>query len=186
MKDRHTIIYYLIFAVVIAVSCICVVFSNDIIVSVFSMGSTIFGVIGLLYSFQLDRNISEASFLFDIYESFKGNEEIQKLSQKLETVFLGGDVFITEDDRHSIVEYLTFFEVLGSMEARGVISISSFDALLGYDFFIAVDNPDVRRVELQPFSEYYTETLRLEKKWRKYRIKHKLPIPLENTYKSSK
>ena len=179
MKSKQSIIYYVIFVSVIIVSGICIWASNDTLVSAFSTFSTIFGVVGLLYSFQLDRNISEASFLFQLYQSFKGNEEIQKIAQKLEAVFLGNQVEITEEDRHSIVEYLTFFEVLGSMEERGVISISSFDPLLGYDFFIIVNNADVRRIELDTFSQYYAQTQRLEKKWRKYRIKHKLEIPLE-------
>jgi hypothetical protein len=179
MKNRQSIIYCVIFGVVIAVSAVCVIFSNNVVVDVFSTGSTVFGVVGLLYSFYLDRNISEASFLFQVYQSFKGNNEIQKLSQKLEAVFLGEQVSITEEDRHSIVEYLTFFEVLGSMEARGVISIQAFDSLLGYDFFIAINNKDVKRIELDPYASYYMETVRLAKKWRKYRIKHKLPIPLE-------
>lgn len=181
MKNKQSIIYCVIFGVVIAVSGICVLLSNNAIVDVFSMGSTVFGVVGLLYSFHLDRNISEASFLFQLYQSFKGNEEIQKLGQKLEAVFLGKRVELTEEDRHSIVEYITFFEVLGSMEARGVISISSFDALLGYDFFVAINNEDVKRMELEPFACYYVETVRLAKKWERFRKNHKLPIPLEKT-----
>ena len=181
MKNKQSVIYCAIFAVVITISGICVLLSNNIVVDTFSMGSTIFGVIGLLYSFHLDRNISEASFLFQLYQAFKGNEEIQKLAQKLEAVFLGKQVELTEEDRHGIVEYITFFEVLGSMEARGVISIDAFDALLGYDFFIAINNEDVRRIELEPFSCYYVETIRLAKKWERFRKKHKLPIPLEKT-----
>ncbi|MBQ7398143.1 MAG: hypothetical protein IJW09_04880 [Clostridia bacterium] len=181
MKNKQSVIYCAIFAVVIAISGICVLLSNNIVVDTFSMGSTIFGVVGLLYSFHLDRNISEASFLFQLYQAFKGNEEIQKLAQKLEAVFLGKQVKLTEEDRHSIVEYITFFEVLGSMEARGVISINAFDALLGYDFFIAINNEDVKRIELDPFSCYYVETIRLAKKWERFRKKHNLPIPLENS-----
>lgn len=60
-----------------------------------------------------------------------------------------------------------------------MISIQAFDSLLGYDFFIAINNKDLRRIELDPYASYYMETVRLAKKWRKYRIKHKLPIPLE-------
>lgn len=179
MKNKQSITYYTIFAFVIGISILCIWLSNDAIISVFSTFSTIFGVVGLLYSFQLDRNISEASFLFQLYESFKGNSEIQKLSQKLEAKFLGQEIKITEEDRHSVVEYLTFFEVLGSMEERGVISINSFDPLLGYDFFIIVNNDDARKLELDAFSQYYIQTIRLEKKWRKYRKKHKLAIPFE-------
>ena len=181
MKNRQTIIYSIIFIVVIAISSVCILLSNSVVVDIFSLSSTIFGIVGLLYSFHLDRNISEASFLFQLYQSFKDNNEIQNLSQKLEKVFLGNETELTEADRHSIVEYLTFFEVLGSMEGRGVISIQAFDPLFGYDFFIAINNADVRRLELDPFVSYYTETIRLSKKWEKYRKKNRLPIPLEKS-----
>ncbi len=179
MKIKQSIVYYFIFAIVIIISIVSVLLSNDTILNIFSLASTIFGIIGLLYSFQLDRNISEASFLLQLHQTFKGNTEIQNLSQKLEAVFLGKPVSITEDDRPGIVEYLSFFEMLGSMESRGVISIASFDALFGYDFFIAVDNADVQKIELEPYCDYYTQTYRLNKKWRRYRKKHKLLIPLE-------
>lgn len=181
MKNKQSVIYCLIFIIVIVISSMCIFLSNSMVVDIFSLGSTIFGVVGLLYSFHLDRNISEASFLFQLYQSFKGNNEIQDLSQKLEAVFLGNQVELTEVDRRGIVEYLCFFEVLGSMEARGVISVDSFDALLGYDFFIAMNNADVRRIELEPYANYYIQTIRLSEKWKRYRKKHKLPIPLENT-----
>ena len=181
MKNRQSAIYCVIFVIVVTISTICVLLSNSIVVDIFSISSTIFGIVGLLYSFYLDRNISESSFLFQLYQAFKGNEEIQKLSQKLENVFLGKEGNISEEDRHSIVEYLTFFEMLGSMEKRGVISINTIDALFGYDFFIAINNVDIKRIELEPFSSYYTETIRIAKRWKCYRIKHNLPIPLDNS-----
>ena len=181
MKNRQSIIYSIIFIIVIAISSVCIFLSNSMVVDVFSLSSTIFGIVGLLYSFHLDRNISEASFLFQLYQSFKENSEIQSLYLKLENVFLGNKDELTESDRHSIVEYLTFFEALGSMEARGVISINSFDSLFGYDFFIAINNADVRRIELEPFASYYVETIRLSKKWKQYRQKRGLSIPLDNS-----
>ena len=186
MKNKQSIIYYFIFALVITISIICVWLSNDLIINVFSTVSTIFGVIGLLYSFHLDRNISEASFLLQLHQTFKNNEKIQKLSQKLESVFLEIPTTIDENDRNNIVEYLTFFEMIGSMEERGVISIASFDSLFGYDFFIAVDNVYVKQIELDSYSEYYKQTHRLMKKWRRYRKKHKLVIPLEHIYAAEK
>ena len=179
MKNKHTSIFLLLFLVIVAASIFTVIFADNTIISVISTISTLLGILGLLYSFKLDRNISEASFLFDLYNTFRGNEKIGELSQKLEKVFLGETTEITNDDRSNIVEYLTFFEVLASMEGRGVISISSFDALFGYDFFIAVNNDDVKSIELIPYAAYYSETIRLEKKWRIYRKRHKFPIPLE-------
>lgn len=179
MKNKHTTLFLFLFVIIVVVSIFSAFYADDTIVGIISTISTLLGIIGLLYSFKLDRNISEASFLFDLHGSFRSNESIQRLAVKLEAVYLGKDVKLTEEDRHDIVEYLTFFEMLASMEGRGVISISSFDPLFGYDFFLACNNPDVRAIELDSYGMYYTETQRLAKKWEKYRIHHKLAIPLQ-------
>ena len=183
MRNKHTTLFLILFLFIVGASVFTVICANDTIVTVISTVSTLLGILGLLYSFSLDRNISEASFLFDLHNSFRGNEKIQSVSVKLEEVFLGKDTHITEDDRRNVVEYLTFFEVLASMEDRGVISISSFDSLFGYDFFLAVNNAEVRALELKTYNMYYTKLTALAEKWEKYRIKHKLPIPLSEKNK---
>ena len=183
MKNKHTTLFLMLFIFIVGASVFTVILAEDAVISVISTVSTLLGILGLLYSFSLDRNISEASFLFDLHNSFRGNEKIQAISVKLEEVFLGKDTHITEEDRHNLVEYLTFFEALASMEDRGVISISSFDSLFGYDFFLAVNNEDVRKLELETYNMYYTKLTALAEKWEKYRIKHKLPIPLSEKNK---
>ena len=178
MKNGHTTIFLALFILIVGASFFTVMYADDDLISIISTVSTLLGIVGLLYSFKLDRNISEASFLFDLYGSFRENDSIKNISLKLEDVFLGKETSITEADRRDIVEYLKFFETLASIEKRGVVSIDSFDPLFGYDFFLAIDNEDVKRIELDTYCMYYTETVRLSKKWRRYRIKHKLPIPL--------
>ncbi len=179
MKNKHTTLFIVLFVIIVVISIFSARYADDTVVGVISTVSTLLGIVGLLYSFKLDRNISEASFLFDLHGAFRSNECVQRLAVKLEAVYLGKDVKLTEEDRHDIVEYLAFFEMLASMEGRGVISISSFDPLFGYDFFLACNNPDVREIELDTYGMYYTETLRLAKKWEKYRVKHGMAIPLK-------
>lgn len=180
MRNGRFVSILILFLVIVATSVVAVVYADDAVVGVISTVSTLLGIFGLLYSFKLDRNISEASFVFDLHKSFRGNECIGRISQKLEDVYLGKKSNIDEADRHDIVEYLTFFEMLASMARRGVISIDSFDALFGYDFFLAYNNPAVRGIELEPYGMYYTEINRLAPRWETYRRKHKLPIPLNN------
>ena len=181
MRNKHTTVFLILFIIIVIVSIFSALYADDTVVGIISTVSTLLGIAGLLYSFKLDRNISEASFLFDLHSSFRSNDCINRISDKLEAVYLGKQVSVTEEDRHDIVEYLTFFEMLGSMEDRGVISISSFDALFGYDFFLAYNNPDVKLIELDTYRMYYTQTHRLAKKWEAYRIKRNYPIPLQQT-----
>ncbi len=178
MRNKSTSIFAFSFLAVVVISILIVLLADEAVITIISTISTLIGIVGLLISFKLDRNISEASFVFELYKTFRENENIKNISNKLEAYFLGQEVSITENDRSDIVDYLTFFEMLGSMEQRGAVSVQSIDPLFGYDFFIAVNNPIVREMEFERFNEYYVQTTALLKKWKKYREKHGLPMPL--------
>ena len=180
MKNKSTSIFTVSFLLVVIISILIVLLADEAVITIISTISTLIGIVGLLISFKLDRNISEASFIFDLYKTFRENENIKNISNKLEAFFLEKDVLISEEDRSDIVDYLTFFEMLGSMVKRGAVSIESIDPLFGYDFFIAVNNPIVKQLELETYADYYVQTAELKKKWKKYREKHGLPIPLSN------
>ncbi len=183
MKNKSTNIFAFAFLIVVVVSILTVLFADELVITIISTISTLIGIVGLLISFKLERNISEASFIFDLYKTFRENENIKNISNKLDDYFLGKEVSITEEDRSNIVDYLTFFEMLGSMERRGAVSVECIDPLFGYDFFIAVNNPIVQELELKTYGEYYVQTTALMKKWKKYREKHGLPIPLSENNK---
>ena len=179
MKNKNTLILFIFFAAISVISACTAFIADETVISYISTASTLIGIFGLIFSLYLDRNITEATFLFDMHKTFRENTYIKRISIKLEKSFIGEDTVITEADRTDIVEYLTFFEIVASMEQRGIVSINSFDPLFGYDFFIAVNNKDIQRIELEPFSAYYSSTLKLLKKWKKYRNRHKLPIPYD-------
>ncbi len=177
--NRRNVFFCVMFAIIIVASSITVIFFDDISGRVISTVSTLLGIFGLLYSLSLDRKISEASFLVELHNSFRGNETIRRISEKLEVELIDGKPAIFDEDRRDVEEYLVFFEMLASIEGRGVISIETFDALFGYDFFLAVNNAKVQEIALNKYSDYYTQTIRLSKKWREYRKGHRLPIPFE-------
>ena len=91
---------------------------------------------------------------------------------------LAGKVWFPEYEEQKMIS--TFFEILASMEHRGVISIECFDALFGYIFFIAYNNKDVKEIALEPYSDYYTMVHTLAPRWEKYRRRKGLPIPLSD------
>lgn len=178
MRNKSTNLFIIAFLAVVVISVLTVLFADELVITIISTISTLIGIVGLLISFKLDRNISEASFIFDLYTTFRENQNIKSIAVKLEAHFFGKESIITEEDRGNVVDYLTFFEMIGSMVKRGAVSIESIDPLFGYDFFIAVNNPTVREMELLPYADYYVQTTELMKKWEKYRIKNGLPIPL--------
>lgn len=172
--------FVLVFLLVVIVSILVVVIADEIYITIISTISTLIGIAGLLISFKLERNISEASFIFELYKTFRENGNIKNISDKLDAYYIGKEVTIDENDRSGIVDYLTFFEMLGSMEQRGAVSVASIDPLFGYDFFVAVNNPLIKEIEFEKYKEYYVQTYALLKKWEKYRKKHGLPIPLSD------
>ncbi len=178
MKNKHTLYFFVLFVFAVVASVIACLFADEVVITIISTVSTMVGIIGLLISFRLDRNISEASFLFDLNKTFRGSNEVQRIAVKLEKFFLGEEVSITEVDRHDIVSYLTFFEMLANLYERGVISINSFDSLFAYDFFIAVNNKEVQKIEINDYLNYYVKLMKLKTDWEKYRKRKKLPIPL--------
>lgn len=180
MKNRFTLGVILFCICTIIASILACLFADEIVITIISTVSTLIGLAGLIIGFSMDRSISEASFLLDLHKTFRSNEEAQRIAIKLEHVFLGKEVQITEADREDIVAYLTFFEMFASMYDRRVISIASFDPLFGYDFFIAVNNEKVKEIELTPYKHYYVEIHKLKPAWEKYRRKRNLPIPFFN------
>lgn len=179
MKKQY--IYYILFCLIVVSGVIVSILADNVVLESISIIATLAGVLGLLFSFKLDRDLNASSFLVNLYNTFRGNKEIQKLSRKLDDKYLNKPVTIDESDRHSLIEYLTFFEVLGSLERRGVITINVFDSLFGYDFFVAANDKDVQNLELITHKSYYYEIHRLYPRWAKFRKKHKLPIPFEES-----
>ena len=186
MKNKFTLGVIIFCLTAIVASVLSCIFAGEIVITIISTTSTLIGLAGLIIGFNLDRNISEASFLLDLHKTFRANANAQRIAEKLERIFLGEQVDVTIKDRQDIVAYLTFFEMLASMYDRRVIFVSSFDSLFGYDFFLAVNNKAVREIELEPYREYYVEIYKLKPVWEAYRRRKNLPIPFSSSNEGKK
>src|SRR5699024_6508595 len=102
--------------------------------------------------FQMKRakDMEEGSFIVGINDSFLSSDGIRAVYRKLVS-----HESITEEDRVNVVEYLTFFETVYILYKRNLIDIAVLDDLFSYRFFIAVNNPDIQRLELICDACYY-------------------------------
>lgn len=85
------------------------------------------------------------------------------------------------DDSVNIIEYLEFFENIGVMYFSGTISLEDLDNCFGDMFFVAMNNKYIQNREIIPYKEHYVNIIKLYGDWQKYRVKHQLPCPYEDT-----
>ena len=85
------------------------------------------------------------------------------------------------DDSVCIIEYLEFFENLGEMYFSNTISLKDIDRCFGDMFFAGTNNTYLQNRELIPYKEHYQTTIKLYEVWDKYRKKHNIHSPYEDT-----
>lgn len=141
------------------------------------------GLLGLLYQFKREKDLSEANFTIQLNESFHNNSDIIDMYRKLE---LNKNVNqeinpFTDDEIIKLATYISFFEPFNNLIERKIIAIKSFDKLFSYKFFLAVNNKHVQEMILcKPEKiEAWTEIFRLHFIWKSYKIKSGLPLSLE-------
>ena len=85
------------------------------------------------------------------------------------------------DDSVNIIEYLEFFENMGAMYFSNTVTIRDMDRCFGDMFFVAMNNTYIQNREIIPYKEHYQTIIRLYAVWFKYRKKHGLKMPYEDT-----
>ena len=85
------------------------------------------------------------------------------------------------DDSINIIEYLEFFENIGVMYFSGSVSMKDLDNCFGETFFVAMNNKYIQDREIIPYKEHYSNIIKLYGQWFKYRQKHKIVSPYNET-----
>ncbi len=75
------------------------------------------------------------------------------------------------NSRQRLINYLVYLEGLATVIRNEAMTIENVDSLLGYRFFIAVNNPIVCELELEPFKNDYRGIHTLGEDWVNYRSK---------------
>lgn len=136
--------------------------------------ATIAAIVGagaIWFEMRRSKDMAEGEFIINLNDSFLGSDDIKSVYRKLNS-----KEPITEEDRISVVEYLTFFETIFILIERNVATLALVDDLFSYRFFLAINNHDIQNLELIRDAQYYKNIYTLDYRWKRYRIKHKLAL----------
>ena len=155
---------------------------NDTVVTLITIVTAIVGAFGIWLELNKEQEINQASFILNIHSDFyalggKGTMYTAELEKMLDDDFSGKKkLVLTENEDVMVVQYLVWVKTLSSLINRRMIKISAVDDLFSYKFFVAVNHPEIQRLELVPYKTAYRGIFKAHKAWKKYRIKHGLEI----------
>ena len=160
---------------------------NDTFVSIITILTAIVGAFGIWLELNKEQEINQASFILSINSDFyalggKGTMYAADLEKILDEDFSGvKKLKLTEEHQAMVIQYLVWVKTLSSLINRRMIKISAIDDLFSYKFFVAINNPEIQKMELIPYKTAYRGIFKAHKIWKKYRVKHGLEIYNEKT-----
>jgi hypothetical protein len=105
----------------------------------------------------------------DLNKEFNSNKDILNIFMKLEQYRKDKKNPFTDDDKHRMTLYLTFFELIYILINRKLISFEVINDLFVYRFFSAVHNKHVQEIELVKDAECYKNIFKLHYEWVNHR-----------------
>lgn len=160
---------------------------NDTFVSLITIITAIVGAFGIWLELNKEQEINQASFILSINSDFyalggKGTMYAADLEKMLDEDFSGvKKLELTKEHQTMVIQYLVWVKTLSSLINRRMIKISAIDDLFSYKFFVAINNPEIQKMELIPYKTAYRGIFKAHKTWKKYRVKHGLEIYNEKT-----
>ena len=141
--------------------------------------ATITGIFSVFIEMKRSADIAECEFIFSLQKQFDDNNTIQEVYQALDCAYYE-EKEIKNIERHKIVTYLTFFEMMSNLIIKGVLKIDDVDALYAYPFFIAINNEEIQKKELTAYKQFYRNIYNVYSKWYDYRESNGYEIPYKN------
>ncbi len=160
---KHPVMLVLFITLAIVLSTYCVLresIAGDFLVSV----TAVVGALAIWFELRRSKELAQGEFVVNLNNSFSVNDDVKSLYKKL----IDGAP-LTEEDRMGVVEYLTFFETVYILISREVVKIDIINDLFAFRFFTAINNQDLRDMELITDRQFYRNIYRLDKIWHEYR-----------------
>ncbi len=128
------------------------------------------------------RKTAEAQFMLEYNKSFIENKDMCLVEHYLEQE-LGGNP-VTEmsslrEQRQIFINYLVYLEGMAVCVHQEQLAFESIDDVFAYRFFLAVNNPEVKSLELVRCAQYYRGCFRIYEEWVEYR--EGTDVPLEDS-----
>lgn len=155
---------------------------NDTFVSLVTIITAIVGAFGIWLELNKEQEVNQASFILSINSDFyalggKGTMYTADLEKMLDEDFSGvKPLELKEENQVMVIQYLVWVKTLSSLINRRMVKLSAIDDLFAYKFFVAVNHPEIQKMELIPFKTAYKGIYKAHKMWKDYRVKHGLEI----------
>ena len=109
--------------------------------------------------------LNEAQFIIEwelekYHAHYRNNDLTSEYEAEFESRF-----HIDEPKRQKLVNYLVHLEGITTLVSSGVLRLGAIDNLMSYRYFIAVNNPIVRKLELNDYSDYYKGCYSIYDSW---------------------
>lgn len=116
---------------------------------------------------QRENDIHEATFLLNYNQSFiqdSNMNEVEYLLEKQMSYGYSGSI-ITDQNRQKFINYLVYLEGLAPLILNSIMKLDHIDDLMAFRFFLAVNNPELQKDQLEVFPQYYRGCFKLYRKW---------------------
>lgn len=117
----------------------------------------------------------ESKFILEYNMAFIENKELCDVEHYLEDAITHqgkGNIRSLTDARQSLINYLVFLEGFASCVQQETLELQDIDNLFSYRFFLAMNHPEVQKLELLPFADFYKGNYQLFDSWYQYRMKN--------------
>ena len=154
----------------------------------------IIGAVAFWMEFKNNDYLNESQFIMELNNQFISNAELTNVESDLDNYFEKYDngeltegyrkefcdkYLINKEQRQYLVNYLVHLEGIATIVNNGVLHLDIIDDLMAYRYFIAVNNPDVQKLELVPYKNFYKGCFDIYNTWKDVLQEQHIAIPME-------
>ena len=155
---------------------------------------SIIGAVAFWMEFKNNDFLNESQFIMELNNQFISNSELTDVEFDLESYFekqKDGELtkeyrkefcdkyLNNKNERQNLVNYLVHLEGIATIVNNGVLHLDIIDDLMAYRYFIAVNNPDVQKLELLPYKDFYKGCFDIYDTWKDVLQEQHIEIPME-------
>lgn len=175
--NKNRIYYYLfgVFLIIAVIAIVCImVFSKDLtsVIDVITFITTLTGVVSVYVEYRKNKALSLTNNLITIYSDFNDISTNRQIQYKLEVLKRRDINLFTDDDITAIRIYLKFFEGIAPMFINNVVSFKKINSILGYRFYLIMNNPYIQDLEIIPNAGSYRGCITMHYLWNQWSKKH--------------
>lgn len=193
-------LWYVLIMVLLTSTYLFLQFAFDIerVTEVFATVIAIISLVAFWLEYNDNKTLNESQFIISLNDQFVSDERMFKIEWELEkfyTKYERGELTeeyiesfrkqfdIEEEKRQHLVNYLVHLEGVATLVNNGTLRISKISDLMSFRYFIAMNNPVVKEVELEKYRDYYRGCYSIYEDWVKVLKSKNDKIPMYEDFR---